>query len=207
MKLLPIPGAPGYRVDCENQVAYKFTGRDLRQLKDRTAYKQVSVCIDGQPFRTTVYRLMYCAQHNIDITKIPAGTCIGLRNGLAQVVDRTDINNKKFITQKSMRLNVEKWKSNYEKINKYYNGDTQPLLDELHNIELKVKWWFINTYGLSEERAEIVSAYGVNKFLDRLAEGSPSPYIFGSVLKYGRGENKRISKQRHYIDDMKVIEL
>ena len=206
MRLLPIPGAPGYRIDCENQVAYRLCGY-LKPLKDRTIYKKVGIMIDGHKVMTTIYRLMYCAQHNIDIMKIPSGTCIAMRNGLAQVVDRTEANNKKFITDKTKRLNVEKWKRNIEKIGKYYDGDTQPLLDELHDIELKVKWWFINTYGLSEERAEIVSAYGVNKFLDRLADGSPSPYIFGSVLKYGRGENARIARQRRYIDNMNVIEI
>lgn len=207
MKLLPIPGAPGYRVDCENQVAYKFTGRDLRKLSDRTAYKVVSVVVDGQAVVTTVYRLMYCAQHGIDLTKIPKGVCIAMRNGIATVVTRQEVQAKRFITIRTRQKNMEQWKRNTDLISQYYDGNTEPLLKELQGIEKAVKYWFIYTYGLSEERAEIVSAYGVNKFMDRLADGFPSPYIMGCVIRYGRGENKRISRQRTYIDDMKVIEL
>ena len=207
MKLLPIPGVPGYRVDCENQVAYKFTGRDLRKLSCRTAYKVVSVMVDGQAVVTTVYRLMYCAQHGIDLTKIPKGICIAMRNGIATVVTRQEVQAKRFITIRTRQKNMEQWKRNTDLISQYYDGNTEPLLKELQDIEKKVKYWFISTYGLSEERAEIVSAYGVNKFMDRLADGFPSPYIMGCVIRYGSGENARISKQRTYIDDMKVIEL
>ena len=206
MKLLPIPGAPGYRIDCENQVAYRLQGW-LRKINDRTKYKVIHIMIDGQPYTTTIYRMMYCAQLGIDITKIPKGTCISMRGGVVTAVTRQEIQNKRYITIKTRRANLEKWKRNTELISKYYEGNTQPLLTELQDIEKHVKHWFINTYGMCEERAEIVSAYGVNKFMDRLAEGIPSPYIMGSVIRYGRGENARLSKQREYVDNMKVIEL
>lgn len=66
MTLLPIPGAPGYRIDCENQVAYQFKGF-LKKINARTKYKTVSLYIGGQTFVTTIYRMMWCAQHGADI--------------------------------------------------------------------------------------------------------------------------------------------
>ena len=206
MKLLPIPGAPGYRIDCESQVAYRFCGF-LKKINDRTKYKKVNLVIDGQNFVTTIYRMIYCAQHNIDITKIPKGMYIAMRNGIVTAMSRKEIQDKRYITIKTRRKNFEQWQRNTYLINQYYNGDTQPLLNELQSIEKAVKFWFVNTYGLSDERAEIVSAYGVNKYLDRLADGFPSPYIMGCVIRYGRGENARISKQRTFVDDMKAIEV
>ena len=206
MKLLPIPGAPGYRVDCENQEVYNIK-KSIKRLKARTVYKSLNLRIDGHIIPTTVFRLMYCAQNGIDVTKIPPHTCIGLYNGIATVVSRTELQRKRYITIKERNKNLEKWQRNYDVIIKYYKGDTLPLLNALKKIEMKVKWWYIERYGLSKERAEIVAAYGVNKYLDRLEDGHPSPYIFSSVLKYARTENKRMSYQYHYNDDMKVIEL
>lgn len=206
MKLLPIPGAPGYRIDCENQIAYQLKGY-LKKINDRTKYKVVHLVIDGLSYSTTIFRMMYCAQHDIDITKLPKGTCIAMRGGVATAVSRQEIQNKRYITIKTRRANLEKWKRNTELINQYYDGNTLPLLSELHDIEKHVTHWFINVYGMCEERAEIISAYGVNKYMDRLAEGFPSPYIMGSVIKYARGENKRIGKQRKFNDNMQVIEL
>ena len=205
MKLLPVPGAPGYRIDCENQVAYKFNGY-LKKISDRTKYKVVNLHIDGQQHVTTIFRMMYCAMHGIDITKIPKDVCIGIRNGVVTVVTRKEATEKRFHNIRR-RQDLDKYMRNTELIKLYYNGDTQPMLDELQKIEKYVKFHFINTYGLSEERAEIVAAYGVNRYLDRLAEGLPNPYIMGCVIRYGRGENNRLSKQRTFIDNMQVIEL
>lgn len=205
MKLQPIPGAPGYRIDCENQIAYRLNGF-LKKINDRTKYKVVSLRIDGETHVTTIYRMMYCAQHGIDITKIPKDVCIAMRNGLVTAVSRNEIQKKRFITIRTRQKNMEQWKRNTDLISQFYDGNTKPLLDELQDIEKAVKFWFISTYGLSIERAEIVAAYGVNKFLDRLADGFPSPYIMGCVIRYGRGENARLSKQRKYIDNMEIIE-
>ena len=206
MRLLPIPGAPGYRVDCENQEVYNIK-KSIKKLKTRTVYKSLNLRIDGHAIPTTVFRLMYCAQNGIDVTKIPPHTCIGLYNGVATVVSRTELQKKRHITIKERNKNLEKWRVNYDLIIKYYKGNTLPLLNALKKVEIKVKLWYIERYGLSNERAEIVAAYGVNKYLDRLAEGCPTPYIFSSVLRHARTENKRMSYQRHYIDDMEVIEL
>lgn len=206
MKLLPIPGAPGYRVDCENQIAYRFNGY-LKKINGRTKYGVVNIQVDGQKYVTTVFRMMYCAQHGIDITKIPKGVNISMRNGIVEVLSRDDINRKRFTTIRTRQKQMEQWKRNTELINRYYDGNTKPMLDELQKVEKSVKYWFIDTYGLCEERAEIVAAYGVNRYLDRLAKGFPSPYIMGSVIRYGRGENARLARQNDFIDNMQVIEV
>jgi hypothetical protein len=207
MKLLPIPGLPGYRIDCENQVAYEMKYGVLKPLKERTKYKVVNVSSSGYSTATTIYRMMYCAQHGIDITKIPPGTYIGMRHGVVLVTNRDEMNQNRHTPKKTRERNLEQWRRNTDLINRYYAGDTEPLLDELKDIEQRVKHHFVWTYGLCEERAEIVAAYGVNRYLDKLTEGFPSPCIIGSVIRYARGENSRLAKQRHYDDNMKPIEL
>ena len=207
MKLMPIPGLPGYRVDCENQEAYQLKYGILKQVKQRTKYKIVNVSSGDFQTSTTIYRMMYCAQRGIDITKIPPGTYIGMRHGVAMVISSEEAQHNRYTTHRCRDRNLEKWKRNTDLISKFYAGDKEPLLEELKDIEKRVKNHFIWTYGLCEERAEIVAAYGVNRYLDRLADGFPSPYIIGSVIRYARGENARIRKQKTYNDDMKVIEI
>ena len=206
MKLLPIPGAPGYRVDCENQVVYRYNGF-LKKVNDRTKYKTVNIMVGGERFVTTVFRMMYCAQHNIDVTRIPKGTCIAMYNGIVTAVSRKDVSDKRMATIMTRRKNMDLWRRNTRLIEQYYDGDTEPMLAELQNIEKAVRTWFVQTYGLCEERADIVSSYGVNKYLDRLAAGFPSPYIMGCVIRYARGENARIAKQGIFIDTQEVIEI
>ncbi len=50
MKLLPVPGAPGYRVDCENQQAYSMKRGILRPINFRTKYKKAVLTIDRQSY-------------------------------------------------------------------------------------------------------------------------------------------------------------
>ena len=207
MKLLPIPGLPGYQIDIENQVAYNVKGGYVKPIKARTKYKCINVNVNGFPMGQTVYRLMYCAQNNVDITKLPKDTCIAMRNGVAMVTTREEMMHERNTSKKTQKANIEKWKRNTELLNKYYQGDTGPLLEELKSIEKYVAWFFHDTYGLCEERAEIVAAYGVNRYLDKVSNGFPSPYIVGSVIRFARGENNRIKKQRTYIDNMKPIEI
>lgn len=204
MKLLPIPGASGYRVDCENQNVYRFCGY-LKLIKPRTKYKILTINTAGKTVSTTVYRMMYCAKNKIDITKIPSDVCVCMSNGSLSVRTRSETARDRNTSSKSRHGNIEQWRHNTELINKYYNGDTEPLLNDLQNIEKLVCNWFVNTYGLCRERAEIVSAYGVGCYLDRLADGFPSPFIFGSVLRYARGENMRIRKAKEFKDNMQVI--
>ena len=207
MKLLPIPGLPGYRIDIENQVAYNVKGGYIKPIKARTKYKCINVNVDGFTMGQTVYRLMYCAQNNVDITKLPKDTCIAMRNGVAMVTSREEMNHERFTSKKTQKTNFEKWKRNTDLLTKYYQGDTGPLLEELKSIEKYVAWFFHDTYGLCKERAEIVAAYGVNRYLDKVSDGFPSPYIVGSVIRFARGENNRIRKAKTYIDNMKPIEL
>ena len=91
MKLLPVPGAPGYRVDTENRQAYSMKRGILRPIKFRTKYKTAVLTINGKAYGTTIWRMMYCVQNAIDITKIPSDLCINLTNGILTVASRSDI--------------------------------------------------------------------------------------------------------------------
>lgn len=140
-----------------------------------------------------------------------AGRCrkqvIAMHNGIVTAVSRTDMSAKRLATVKARRKNMDQWRKNTHLIEQYYDGNTEPMLAELQHIEAAVSRWFVQTYGLCEERADIVAAHGVNKYLDRLAEGFPSPYIMGCVIRYARGENSRISKLNSFMDNQEIIEI
>lgn len=207
MKLLPIPGLSGYRVCVEELEGYKYRYGNLIKLRPRTKYKIVSVQNDGATLTTTIYRMAYCAKNNIDITKLPSDICISLRNGMLTALTRQDIVNDRFVTNSAKKAYQDVWKKNIGLIDRFYNGDTQPLLEELKKVENSVSWWFRDTYGLSLERAEICAAYGVNRYLDKIAMGFPSPHFFSSVKRYALSENNRMAKNRSFIDNMDVIDL
>lgn len=205
MKLLPIPGAPGYRIDCENQVAYSLK-KTLRELKHRTKYKVLAIQVGGMQLQTTVYRMMYCAQNGIDITKIPPGTCIGYIAGKVTVTDREEIMERAKKTAAKSNPKYKEWKHNIALLNKYYRGDSGPLLEKLKDIEKSIKLKYVTDRGLCEERAEIVAEEAVNRYLDALADGYPSSDIFGQVYRYSKVINLRM--RMHYLkfhDNMQPI--
>ena len=207
MKLLPILGLSGYRVCVEDLEGYRYKYGNLLKLKPRTKYKIVSVQNNGTTLTTTIFRMAYCAKNNIDITKLPSDICISLRNGELTALTRREIVNDRYVTNSAKKAYQQVWKKNIELIDKFYCGDTQPLLEELKKVEKSVAWWFVDTYGLSMERAEICSAYGVNCYLDRISKGFPSPAFFSSVKRYALSENNRMAKNRSFIDNMDVIDL
>ena len=94
--LLPIPGAPGYRIDLDKQQAYSLKRGCIRPMKPRTKYKCVSLSVDGTVIGSTIYRMMYCAQHGIDINRLPSDVCFSMENGVVvpmtreQVVEKTN---------------------------------------------------------------------------------------------------------------------
>ena len=207
MKLLPVPGAPGYRIDCDNMVAYSMKRGVLKKLNERTKYRTVHLTIDRITYGTTIYRMMYCATNNIDITKIPRDLCIGLMGGTVTVMTRSDVQTKTLATKKAARMQVKKWSDMVWKIQQYYKGDCKALLDELKRAQKWVERWFIDTYGTSRERAELCAEYGAYRYLERLREGYPQPHIYTAVLRYARGERDRQRKQWDIPDNFGIIEL
>ena len=85
----------------------------------------INVNVNGFQMGQTVYRLMYCAQNNVDITKLPKDTCIAMRNGVAMVTSREEMNHERFTSKKTQKNNFEKWKRNTDLLTKYYQGDTK----------------------------------------------------------------------------------
>ncbi len=200
MELKPLPGTDGYFVDCERQEAYSFQHGMLRKLKPRTKYKKITLTIGGQTVGSTIYRMMYAAQHSIDIRRIPSTLCVTMTEGGVALVDRSTVSEKARKERWRGRTLYEHVKKGISMIDQFYEGETLPLLQYLQNIERKIADKLVFEHGLSEERAQIIAAYGVNKYLDRLKDGSPTPLIYTSVLRYAKGENARISKQNTLIE-------
>lgn len=81
MELKPLPGTDGYFVDCKRQEAYSFRNGMLRKLKARTKYKKISLKLDGKTVGSTIYRMIYSAQHGIDLRRIPSDLCVTMTGG------------------------------------------------------------------------------------------------------------------------------
>jgi len=195
MKLLSIPNIPNYQVDVENGVVYTMRYGRLKEVKTRTKYKSFTIKVNGQTIGTTLYRMMYCAINHFDLTKIPSDICISMEKGKLVVLSRSMVLKKSNDARKRNAERMEQIKANMNLIERYYDGDVQPILDYLHNVEKSLVWHFIDTYGLCQERAEIVVANAVNKYLDKLKDGVSSFAIRASVMRLAKGENAKIIRQ------------
>lgn len=205
MRLIQVPGATGYRVDLENQQAYSMKSGILRPISFRTKYKKAVIHIDGKAYGTTIWRMLYCAQNKIDITKIPSDICISLNNGTLTVMDRAQVKRKSDRARKLAQPQIDRLQANIDLIKQYYMGNTQPLLDYLHEAEEYVVRHYIYTYGFSQERAEIAVGVAVNKVLDRLKEGYPTPHIKGAIFRYARNESNRLMLQKEIFNEEEII--
>lgn len=198
MKLLSIPNIPNYQVDVENGVVYTMRYGRLKEVKTRTKYKSFTIKVNGKTIGTTLYRMMYCAINHLDLLKIPSDICISMENGKLVVLDRSMVLKKSNDARKRNAERMEQIKANMNLIERYYDGDVQPILDYLHNVEMSLVWHFKDTYGLCQERAEIIVANGVNKYLDKLKEGVSSFAIRASVMRFAKGENAKIIRQKEF---------
>lgn len=198
MKLLSIPNIPNYQVDVENGVVYTMKYGRLKEVKTRTKYKSFTIKVNGKTIGTTLYRMMYCAINHLDLTKIPSDICISMEHGKLVVLDRSTVVKKTNDARKRNAERMERIKANMKLIELYYAGDVQPILDYLHCVEKSLVWHFIETYGLCQERAEIIVANAVNKYLDKLKDGVSSFAIRASVMRFAKGENAKIIKQSEF---------
>lgn len=207
--LLPIPGAPGYRIDLDTQQAYSLKRGCIRPMKPRTKYKCVSLYVEGKVVGSTIYRMMYCAQHGIDINRLPSDVCFSMENGVVVPMTREQVVEKSNRARQKAKPKMERLQRNMELIVKFYAGDVKPLLDELRKIEGIVTWYFIDTRGIARQRAELISANAVNRYLDRLKAGNPTVYILQSVKRYAVGENARLRRemQLDFIENMQPIKI
>lgn len=203
MKLLSVPNMPNYQVDVENAVVYTMKYGRLKEVKMRTKYKSFTIKVNGQTFGTTLYRMMYGAINRIDITKIPTELCISMENGKLVVLDRSMVLKKSNAARKRNEERIEQIKTNMKLIEGYYNGDVHPLLQKLQEVEKSLVFHFIDVYGLCQERAEIIVANAVNKYLDKLKEGVSSIAIRASVMRYAKGESAKIIRQCEFNDSLK----
>lgn len=202
MKLLSIPNIPNYQVDVENGVVYMMRYGRLKEVKTRTKYKSFTITVNRRTIGTTLYRMMYCAINQIELTKIPSGICISMENGKLVVLDRSMVIKKTNDARKRNTERMERIKANMKLIERYYDGDVQPILDYLHRVEKSIVFHFIDVYGLCQERAEIIVANAVNKYLDKLKEGVSSFAIRASVMRYAKGENAKIIRQCEFNDNI-----
>lgn len=205
--LVPIKGAPGYRIDMENEKVYSYRNGNLKELATRTKYKCLSITIDGKLVGSTVYRLMYSVQNDISLMDIPEGLCIGKdKDGNIKASLRSELSQRALAARWRQRERFEQVNRNVKLVSEFFNGNSKPLLDLLHKIEKKVKLSYIIEHGLCEERADIISSMAVDSYLDSLQKGNPSVYITGCIYRYARLHNSHIAKPR-LRDDGRIIKI
>ena len=205
--LVPIKGAPGYRIDMENEKVYSYRNGNLKELAVRTIYKSLTLRIDGKPVGSTVYRLMYAVQNDLDLLKIPEGLCIGKdADGNIRASVRAQLAQRALDARWKKRPQFADLCSDIKLIEDYYNGSTDKLLEKLHKIEKKVKNSYMFMHGYCEEKADIISSMAVDSYLDSLANGKPSIYILYSIFRYARFHSYRLHRLR-IRDDGRVIRI
>lgn len=207
MKILSIPNIPNYQVDVENGVVYTMRYGRLKEVKMRTKYKSFTIKVNGKTIGTTLYRMMYCAINHLDLTKIPSDICISMEHGKLVVLDRSMVLKKSNAARKRNEERMEQIKANMKLIENYYNGDVKPILDYLHKIEKSLVFHFIDVYGLCQERAEIIVANAVNKYLDKLKDGVSSFAIRASVMRFAKSENAKMIRQSEFNNNHNYGEL
>lgn len=193
MELLTVPGVPSYRVDVDNSVVYKMAYGRLKEVKMRTKYKSFTLQVRGRTVGTTLYRMMYCAINQIELTKIPSDICISMEDGKLVVQDRRMVRMRTEAAKKRTKEKMERVKSDMDLIERYYRGDVEPMLVYLGKVEKSLTYHFIEVKGICRDRAEIIVGNAVNKYLDKLRDGVDSFRIRSSIMGLAYHENKRIS--------------
>lgn len=193
MELLSVPRVPNYKVDVDNGVVYKMSYGRLKEVKMRTKYKSFTIQVRGRTVGTTLYRMMYCAINQIELTKIPSDICISMEDGKLVVQDRRMVRMKTEAAKKRTMEKMERVKSDMDLIEMYYRGDVEPMLVYLGKVEKSLTYHFIEVKGICRDRAEIIVGNAVNKYLDKLKDGVDSFRIRSSIMGLAYHENKRIS--------------
>ena len=195
MELLTVPGVPNYRVDVENGVVYKMAYGRLMEVNMRSKYKSFTIQVDGRTVGTSLYRMMYCAINQIELTKIPSDICISMEDGRLVVQDRSMVRAKAEVVAKKRTVErLEQVKSNMELIERYYKGDVEPMLDYLDKVEKALVLHFMDVRGICRARSEIIVGNAVNLYLDELKDGVASISVKKSVMSLAYSENKKLSR-------------
>lgn len=204
MKLLQVPNIQNYYVDVENGVVYLMRYGRLREVNTRTKYKSFTIKVQGKTIGTTLYRMMYGAINQIDITQIPTEFCFSCKNGKLMVLDRSMVAKKANAARKRTEEKMVQIKKNMKMIDDFYAGNTQPLLEYLQKLESSLAKHFSFVLGLSQERSEIAVGEGINKFLDDLKQGHLHSFAIRSTcMRYARVQNnywrKRLDNTQNHV--------
>ena len=194
MELLTVPGVPNYRVDVENGVVYKLAYGRLIEVNMRSKYKSFTMQVGGRTVGTTLYRMMYCAINQIELTKIPSDICISMEDGRLVVQDRSMVRAKAEVAKKRTAERLEQVKANMDLIERYYKGDVEPMLDYLGKVEKALVFHFMDVKGICRVRSEIIVGNAVNLYLDKLKEGVASFSVKKSVMSLAYSENKKMTR-------------
>lgn len=196
--LTPIQGLPGIYVDCEAMKAYVNRRGMLHELSIRQPFSKISFRTNGKNYCTTIYRLIWAAQHDIDYNKIPSNYCFSFADGEIKVMERADIARKSAETRrKENQINVAKAQEELDLI-KGYNLDhrkTKSLILLVTAYRPIVTAWMKYNFGLCDERAELYAEQAEALLMQRIKEGNAT-YGFLSFLKKNASILFRYDKSR-----------
>lgn len=206
MKLLPIPGYPGYRIDILNHKVYSLKFGELRLLNVHKPYNEICLYRNGETYRHTLPRLEYCTAKGIDPLDLPKGTCIIWENGNAKVVDRCVLAQKTANTKKKEGQTIDELKSVLFAAEAWVQGDEKPYTMMVMEQSYKAKETFISRYHRAETVIEEAVDAAVSSILDKMKDGivtnNPRKFITSYIHSY---ISSMRMKRREYRDNMQPI--
>lgn len=207
MKLSKIPEFSNYRIDLDAQQVYKIKNGILYPVNQRTRYKSMMMRDDNnKSINTTIYRVIWCTIHNVKHSQLPPNTIIVADdNGRgAKVSSRSEIQVKRAEALRKRRsMTIQKIQKEVDMVEGFMNGNAEPLLNYLDEIEKKVAKHYTYVRGLSVDRADIIAMSAVQEYLEDLYKGNVTIGAENHIFKRAYGV---FMKRCDFTDTLKTQE-
>ena len=208
MKLLPIPGAPGYRIDCENHQVYSVKNGVIKLMRPSRQFNEVHLYLNGMSIARSVARLELCATMGISIFKLTKDMCVVYEGGKPVVKTRAEIQGKGVRTRMSMKPDVEAVERSVSAIKEYRNGNKAPYVLLCHEEAQRAIEYIVERYKRKSVILEDAADKAVSNLLSFASEGKcvVDPFRYVRKYIYGTLETNR-KRRKEYRDDMNVMEI
>lgn len=207
IKLLPIKGFPGYRVDCKNHQTYSFRSGTIVMLKAHKPYDERGLKRNGETFLITQTRLEYCAMNGVDPTKIPKGVCIVRdENGQPVLTDRYEIARKSARTRKLNGQTIDDLEKVLTSAKAWQSGNKTPYTIMVNDMAHQTGRFFRERHHRSELVIEEAVDMAITSMLDKMEAGilTNDPCKFTMSYIYAHMTHIRC-KKREFKDNMNPI--
>lgn len=178
---------------------------NVKRNKPLAAYRGLYVVLAVGHNKTTsvsVARVAYCAEHGIELTKVPSGTMFTIEDGVPKVIDH------RYVAKKALATNLRHRKANLEyvdarirylqKVKGYMLGEVEAheVFEEIRKAGDELVPILASRLGTCEDTARVFVEEVELKCLDRVINGtfisSPYAYISRYAAALKKPRNSRI---------------